>query len=295
MSTTQLPGPELVREPTDEGYLEREGVRLHWLEWAPPGTPEPPAILLLHGLSSNARYWERVARRMTNRRLVALDQRSHGLSDAPPTGYGLDVLAADAAHAIRALGLNRPVVVGHSWGGTVALEVGATPGKPVSAVAVMDGPIASISERITWEDASRMMQPPLPRYASLEEAFEANRQMLGEAWGEDLQAFVKAGLRRDGDSWMLTLTAPVRLQILEQLYQFRPEVALAAIDAPLLVGLAAADTAMRAWKEEGARRVQEIHPDADIRWYDSRHDIPLIRPGEIATDLETLARRAVSV
>jgi len=295
MSTTQLPGPELVREPTDEGYLEREGVRLHWLEWAPPGTPEPPAILLLHGLSSNARYWERVARRMTNRRLVALDQRSHGLSDAPPTGYGLDVLAADAAHAIRALGLNRPVVVGHSWGGTVALEVGATPGELVSGVAVMDGPIASISERITWEDASRMMQPPLPRYASLEEAFEANRQMLGEAWGEDLQAFVKAGLRRDGDSWMLTLTAPVRLQILEQLYQFRPEVALAAIDAPLLVGLAAADTAMRAWKEEGARRVQEIHPDADIRWYDSRHDIPLIRPGEIATDLETLARRAVSV
>ena len=295
MSGPQLPGLAPVREPTDEGYLDREGIRLHWLEWTPSGTPESPAILLLHGLSSNARYWERVARRMTNRRLVALDQRSHGLSDAPPTEYGLDVLASDAGHAIRELGLNRPVVVGHSWGGTVALEVGATPAELISGVAVMDGPIASMSERITWEDASRMMQPPLPRYGSFEEAFEASRQVLGEAWDEDLQPFVKAGLRRDIDSWVLTLTAPVRLQILEQLYRFRPELTLAAIDAPLLVGLAANDTGMRAWKEEGARRVQEIRPDADIRWYQSRHDVPLIRPDEVASDLEALARSVVSV
>ncbi|HXB04556.1 MAG TPA: alpha/beta hydrolase [Candidatus Angelobacter sp.] len=295
MSGPQLPALGPVREPTGEGYLDREGVRLHWLEWAPSGTPEPPAILLLHGLSSNARYWERVARSMTNRRLVALDQRSHGLSDSPPTGYGLDLLAADAGHAIRELGLNRPIVVGHSWGGTVALEVGATPADLISGVAVMDGPIASMSERIKWEDASRMMQPPLPRYRSFEEAFEASRQVLGEAWGDDLQGFVEAGLRRDGDFWVLTLVAPVRLQILEQLYRFRPEVAMAAIDAPLLIGLAANDTAMRAWKEEGARRVHEIRPDADIRWYQSRHDIPLIRPDEVASDLEALARSVVSV
>lgn len=84
------------------------------MEWAPSGAPERPAFLLLHGLSSNSRYWERVARRMTNRGRVALDQRSHGLSDAPPTGYGLDVLAADAGHVIREPELNRPVVVGHS-------------------------------------------------------------------------------------------------------------------------------------------------------------------------------------
>jgi pimeloyl-ACP methyl ester carboxylesterase len=283
----------MVREPTDEGNVYREGVRLHWLEWAPSGTPERPAILLLHGLSSNARYWERVARRMTNRRLVALDQRSHGLSDAPPTGYGLDLLAADAGNVIRELGLNRPVVVGHSWGGTVALEVGARVGELVSGVALMDGPIASISESITWDEASRMMQPSLPRYRSLEEAYKASRQVLGNAWDDDLQPFVKAGLCRDGNVWVLRLSAPVRLQILEQLYQFRPEVAAAAITAPLLVGLAANDAALRTRKEEGARRMQEIRPDADIRWYDSRHDIPLIRADDVATDLEALARRSV--
>jgi pimeloyl-ACP methyl ester carboxylesterase len=251
-----------------------------------------PAILLLHGLSSNARYWERVARRMTNRRLVALDQRSHGLSDAPPAGYGLDLLAADAGGVIRELELDRPVVAGHSWGATVALEVGARLGELVSGVALMDGPIASISESISWEDASRMMQPPLPRYRSLDDAYEASRQVLGNAWGEDLEPFVKAGLWRDGDAWVLRLTAPVRLQILEQLYHFRPEVAAAVIKGPLLVGLAANDLALRARKEEGARRIQEIRPEVETRWYDSRHDIPLIRADEVATDLEGLARRA---
>jgi pimeloyl-ACP methyl ester carboxylesterase len=284
----------MVRDPTDEGYVSRQGVRLHWLEWAPSGTPERPAILLLHGLSSNARYWERVARRMTNRRLVALDQRSHGLSDAPPTGYGLDLLAADAGSIISELELDRPVVVGHSWGGTVALEVGARMSDLVSGVALMDGPITSISESISWEDASRMMQPTLPRYLSLEAAYQATRQVLGSAWDDDLQPFVKAGLGRDGNAWVLRLTAPVRLQILEQLYQFRPEVAAAAIAAPILVGLAANDGPLMARREEGARRMQEIRPEAVIRWYDSGHDIPLIRADDVATDLETLARRSVS-
>jgi pimeloyl-ACP methyl ester carboxylesterase len=230
---------------------------------------------------------------MTNRKLVALDQRAHGLSDAPPTGYGLDRLAADAGNAIRELGLNRPVVVGHSWGGTVALEVGATLTELVGAVALMDGPIASISESFAWEDASRWMQPPLPHYRSLEEAYQASRRLLGEAWAEDLQPFVNGGLRREGDAWVLTLTSPVRLQILEQLYRFRPEVAAAAIDAPLLIGLAANDTALRLRKEEGARRMQEIRPDVDIRWYDSGHDIPLIRADEVAADIEALARRTI--
>src|SRR5258708_21821451 len=165
MSKPQLPAQELVREPTDEGYLEREDVRLHWLEWAPSGAPEPPAFLLLHGLSSNARYWERVARRMTNHRLVALDQRSHGLSDAPPAGYSMDVLAADSGQAIRELGLDRPVVVGHSWGGTVALEGGARQAELVSGGAGRGGPAAPLSGRIPWEEEWRLMQRPLPRYA----------------------------------------------------------------------------------------------------------------------------------
>src|SRR5438128_1848147 len=74
----------LRREPR-EGWLERDGTRLHYLEWLvegppPPRTPEAP-LFLLHGLSSNARFWTRFAGRFPRRRVIALDQRSHGLSD----------------------------------------------------------------------------------------------------------------------------------------------------------------------------------------------------------------------
>ena len=280
-----------MREPTGEGHLERDGVRLHWLEWAPAEPSRRPALFLLHGLSSNARYWERLARRFPHRRLVALDQRAHGGSDAPPAGYAMEELTADAAHAIEALGLDRPVVAGHSWGATVALDLAASHPGLVCGLAVIDGPLASMSERLTWDEAAQLMQPPLPRYGDLEAAYADAQRYVDEAWDRDLERFVDAGLRSDGDALVLTLTAPIRLQILEQLYQFQPETAWASLEVPALVAVAGADLGMRPWKEAGARRVEELRPEAAVRWYDSRHDIPLIRADEVAADLEALCER----
>ena len=280
-----------MREPTREGELERAGVRLRWLEWAPDRPPETPALFLLHGLSSNARYWERLARRFPHRRLVALDQRAHGRSDAPEGGYLMEELTADAAHAIEALDLGRPVVAGHSWGATVALDLAASRPDLVCGLAVIDGPLASMRERLSWDEAAQLMQPPLPRYRELAAAYADARRYVDEAWDRDLEAFVEAGLRRDGEDWVLTLTAPVRLQILEQLYAFQPEAAWASLEVPALVAVAGADLGMRPWKEAGARRLRELRPEADLRWYDSRHDIPLIRADEVAADLEELCRR----
>ncbi|MGH7777280.1 MAG: alpha/beta fold hydrolase, partial [Candidatus Dormibacterales bacterium] len=107
-----------------ESWVERDGLRLHVVEWGDPGAP-PPALLLLHGLSSNARFWDRLAARLPHRRLVALDQRSHGLSDRPGEGYRTRDLVEDAAHVVAARGLGRPVVAGHSWGAAIALALSA--------------------------------------------------------------------------------------------------------------------------------------------------------------------------
>src|SRR5437879_4275788 len=120
-----------------EGYLERDGVRLHYVEWKPDQERRAP-IFLLHGLSSNALFWERLAARLPGRRLVALDQRSHGLSDRPPNGYGADVVVADAAYAIEQLGLGRTFVAGHSWGAAIALELAGTRPDLVAGLAFID-------------------------------------------------------------------------------------------------------------------------------------------------------------
>lgn len=277
-----------------DGWLEHDGVRLHYVEWeaTDPEEDDGTALFLLHGLSANARYWERFAARFPHRRLVALDQRSHGASDRPPTGYEIETVAADAAHAIRAIGLDRPVVAGHSWGCTTALALAGLHPDLVSGLAVIDGPVQPMSERLAWADVMHLMQPPLPRYASLEEAYAQARTYVGNAWGEDLQPGVDAGFIHEGDAWVLPLTSGVRLQILRHMYDFQPQILWARLEVPALLALAGADEAMRAWKEAGAASVAEVAPGVDVRWYDSRHDIPQIAPDPLAADVERLCLEA---
>jgi pimeloyl-ACP methyl ester carboxylesterase len=281
----------------NEGWLERAGVRLHYLEWQPESGVREPALFLLHGLGSNARVWERLAAQLPGRRIVALDQRSHGRSDRPSDGYATADLTADAAHAINVLGLDRPVVAGHSWGATVALELAAGLPALVSGLVIVDGPIAAMSAWMTWEEAAQRMQPPLPTYPDLEAAAADLVAYLGEAWDHDLDGFVEAGVVRTEAGYTSTLTAPVRLQILRTLYDHQPEPLLPAVEGPLLLALAGrtwagAPAAFTDWKRRSAEAALAIRPDAQLRWYDSPHDIPLARPVELAADLERTAQAA---
>ena len=147
-----------------EAKFDRSGVGLHYLQWRPETESRPP-ILLLHGLSSNASFWGRLAAHLPGRRLIALDQRAHGLSAAPDTGYEPATLAADAATLVEKLGLERLVVAGHSWGATIALQLAADRPDLVAGLAIIDGPVRPWSETgLTWEQAEKFMQPPLPLY-----------------------------------------------------------------------------------------------------------------------------------
>ena len=286
------PGPPGGRE----GWLDRAGARLHYLEWSPGPSAREPSLFLLHGLSSNARVWGRVAPLRQGRRIVALDQRSHGLSDRPSTGYGADELAADAARAIEELELGRPVVAGHSWGAAVALDLAARRPDLVSGLVVVDGPVGALSSYATWEEFAQWTQPPLPTYADLEVAAAAQAAYLGDAWGEDLGGFVEAGLVRTEAGFASTLTGPVRLQILRTLYDHQPEALLPHVEGPVLLALARGDARTPSGFAERKRRSAEaalvLRPDVQLRWYDSPHDIPLARPGELAADLERTALAA---
>jgi pimeloyl-ACP methyl ester carboxylesterase len=278
-----------------EGWLERDGVRLHYVEWSPRTEAREPALLLLHGLSANALYWSRLAQRFPHRRLVALDQRSHGQSDRLPAGsgaYAHDQLTADAAQAAVELDLGRPVVLGHSWGAAVALDLAATRPQLISGLGHIDGPIGPMSERLSWDDASRLMQPPLPVFKTRADALDHVRPWLKEAWADDLQEFAEAGAMPQDDAWILTLTAPVRLDILRERYEFQPQLLWPALEVPALVAVAAGDPAILAWKKQGVELVRSLLPDVDVRWYDSGHDIPMIQPDRLAGDVEKLCLRA---
>ena len=72
-------------------------------------------------------------------RVIALDQRGHGLSDTPDDGYDFKTITGDLARAIGALGWERPLVVGHSWGANVALQLAADYPALPSGVVLVDG------------------------------------------------------------------------------------------------------------------------------------------------------------
>lgn len=89
------------------------------------GTPDGHPVLLLHGYTDNSRSWSLLAPHLGGRRLIAMDLRGHGDSEAPPCCYGLDTLANDVDRFMEKVGINEADVVGHSLGSMTAATLAA--------------------------------------------------------------------------------------------------------------------------------------------------------------------------
>lgn len=98
-----------------------------------------PAVVLLHGTSANHAVWEPVAGALSDRAtVIALDQRGHGRSDKPASGYAGPDFAGDVLTVLDALGLERAIVGGHSLGARNAWLVAALHPERVRAVLAVD-------------------------------------------------------------------------------------------------------------------------------------------------------------
>jgi esterase len=91
-------------------------LRFHFLEW---GHADAPVIVLLHGGHQSAHSWDLVSLHLARRyRVLALDQRGHGDSEwARDVTYSNHEMSLDAEAFIGAMGLERPILIGHSMGG----------------------------------------------------------------------------------------------------------------------------------------------------------------------------------
>ncbi|HEX4452062.1 MAG TPA: alpha/beta hydrolase [Kofleriaceae bacterium] len=99
---------------------ETNGIAIHYRR---TGGDKPP-IVLLHGLTCSGATWTPIARVLEHDFDVVMpDARGHGGSSAPLHGYSYDDHANDVLGLIDVLGLERPVVVGHSMGGMIAAVV----------------------------------------------------------------------------------------------------------------------------------------------------------------------------
>lgn len=98
-----------------------------------------PAVVLLHGTSANYAVWEPVADALEDHAtVIALDQRGHGRSGKPETGYSGPDFVADIVTVLDALGIEKAVVAGHSLGARNSWLAGALHPERVAGVVVID-------------------------------------------------------------------------------------------------------------------------------------------------------------
>jgi pimeloyl-ACP methyl ester carboxylesterase len=119
-----------------DGFVETNGIRLHYLEHEGDG----PTLLLTHGLSANAHSLDVLAAHLAPAlRVVVLDLRGRGESDRPET-YSMADHAADVLGVLDAFGLERIPLGGHSFGGLLTLYIAANSPTRVEKALVLDVP-----------------------------------------------------------------------------------------------------------------------------------------------------------
>ena len=120
-------------------------------------------MVLLHGLASTCHIWNLVAPLLAqDYRVVAMDQRGHGASSKPGEGYDFATVSRDLTGLIKGLGMDRPLIGGHSWGADVALEFAvANPEVPKGLFLVDGGMIQPSARYANLDEAREQMAPPV--------------------------------------------------------------------------------------------------------------------------------------
>jgi len=288
----------------DTRFIGAQGAALTVSSWGEPGGGVP--VLLLHGLSQQRLFWGPVISRLRSTPIASLDQRGHGESDTPiDADYSLSVCALDVVACLDALAWPSAVVVGHSWGGSVALRAAAAHPERVAAAALIDGGLwtpASMGPRD--EVRARLTPPPLgipaDRLWSMIRSGE-----LGTHWSDETQAALEPTFIADADGLLRTRIGLDRhMAVLDGLFDADPAADIAACSA--------AGTALWAvvcdprqsdadaddpWNDLKARAVRDAagHPNMLVhRWPGAIHDVPLQWPALVAGFIDTVAASAVA-
>jgi len=269
------------------------GIKLHYRVWEGEGKP----FVLVHGLASTLRIWDFVAPLLTERfTVIAYDQRGHAGSDKPHTGYDLPTMVEDLAGLVDALELDKPVIVGHSWGATIAMAYAGKYAANTSGVALVDGGVGDMKSGpgATWEEISHRLAPPdLSKYTLDDLVSWAEREEFANLPEGFTREFFGSMMDVQPDGTIRPrLTREHHMEILRAIYDSEPHSLVERVRVPVLAVLArqeAHDPEQESYlrgKEEGARFIESLPGRKKIVWFDNTiHDIPLQRPERLASEL----------
>lgn len=278
------------------------GVQLALDVWPASGHTKR-AVLMVHGLASNARLWDGVAKHLygLGHLVATLDQRGHGRSDKPDGLYDFPTVCGDLVHVINYLSTiddrwKKPIVIGQSWGADVALELACLSPLSVTGVACIDGGISDLADHFPqWESCKAALRPPHLIGRPVAELQETLRRHHYE-WSEDGIRAVMANFEvRDDLTVAPWLTFDHHLDILHSLWAYKPSARHSLITVPVLFmpaqsGKDARPVSGRLSKSAAVAIAAERVERSRVHWFlDSGHDVHVERPKEVAEVLHEAA------
>lgn len=135
-------------------FAEVNGARLAWQQMG-----EGPDLILVHGLATNRAFWLATAMQLQSRyRVTLFDLRGHGYSSRPASGYRAQDFAADILGLMDALQIERAALIGHSYGGSAALEAACMAPTRVTHLGVLDSRVPRLQPLMRLHDTPRITE-----------------------------------------------------------------------------------------------------------------------------------------
>jgi pimeloyl-ACP methyl ester carboxylesterase len=257
--------------------LDRNGVQLAYVE-AGPAVPTNPPLVFIHGwIGDHRALLPQITHFAQTRRVVAVHLRGHGDSDSPEQDYTIAGFADDIAWQCQQLRLRKPLVIGHSLGGVVALELAGRHVDLPAGIVMIDSLV-------------------FPRASFMEPA----RKMVESFRGADFRAVARAQavelyLDYDDTERRERLLAPVydahlkapyhaAISVFENLLSYDPTPAAQAYQAPVAYLAAAVPLIEQASDLE---RFKTVCPQLTVaKTFGAGHFSPLEVPDQINAMIE---------
>jgi len=259
-----------MHSPPASASISINGLQLHYLDW---GNATAPPLLLVHGGSAHAHWWDWFAPAVAEHfHVLAIDLRGHGdsaWSDTP--AYEVETYAEDLVGFVDALGLHSVHMVGHSLGGTIAATTAGRIPDRTAALVIVDSRIVHDEDRHASGAGVRFMhrlaQLPHPRYHTREQGIRQYRLLpLGSTARSDILSAVAGHALRCDDAGEWTFKFDRRALAVIKPHDIAP--ALAQLHCPILIVRGALSPLMPTAALEALGRVA---PQLNVTTIDNAH------------------------
>lgn len=304
-----MDSPELIE-------VDAGPVALGARSW-PGGGARP--VLLVHGLSSNARLWDGVAGHLASagHPVVAVDLRGHGSSATVPdtdeydedkddedgadkdrADEERDPTATDPTHAAArdlaavcaGLGWTAPIVAGQSWGANVVLQLAADRPDLVHALALVDGGWLHLGDQWPTLDAAWSVLAP-PRFDDMDAPTLRRLLRAGHPEWSDAAIDAAMGNLRERPDGTVTpwLDRERHRAIVGSMLRHRPRTLYALVRCPVLLLAATGDATPPRKREQIAKAVAALTQAELVEFPGGDHDLHAQQPTAVAELIGGLA------